>query len=164
MLRNVILPALCLTLTLISSARAQAPPVPAGAAPAQTARDAQRPASYDRAPDQSELRYRTPSPRRTSPMPDDDSTWGWRNPGGVGRRAQWYPPNNQFQNPGRASVGAQFDQGPVATQRAAQATASSLGIQRANSIQNHIDVYGRPMGFGFGYGLGFGGFGFPVAY
>ena len=40
-----------------------------------------------------------------------------------------------------------------------QRAAQQVGIQRDNSIQQHIDSYARPYGFGYGFGFGaFGGF------
>jgi hypothetical protein len=85
-----------------------------------------------------------------------EGTWGYRNPGGVGRRPEYYPPDDQFQNGGPHNYVAQFDQGPAATQRSAQLQSQSVGIARYNSIQGHIDRYGMPR---IGYGWGFGGFG-----
>jgi hypothetical protein len=88
-----------------------------------------------------------------------DARAGFRNPGGQGRYAEYYPPGNHFQldDPGERDPVrvASFDRGGGPNwdeQRAAQA----LGVQRYNSIQDHIDNYAR---FGFGWGVGgFGGF------
>jgi len=83
-----------------------------------------------------------------------DQTAGFRNPGGVGRYLEYYPPNNQFQERGDPVRVARFDQGGGAPDRAEQLQAQQIGIQRQNSIMNHIDNYARPS-FGVGY---FGGF------
>jgi len=91
---------------------------------------------------------------------ENDATAGFRNPGGVGRFREYYPPNNQFQlsRERDPTVVARFDQGGGAPDRAEQLQAESLGIAKYNSIQGHIDNYARPS-FGFGYGIGgFGGF------
>ena len=86
-----------------------------------------------------------------------DDTAGFRNPGGVGKYAEYYPPGNQFQVQGDPVKVAKFDQGGYPS-REQQMEAQRLGISRYNSIQNHIDNYARPcFGFGFGAG-GFGGF------
>jgi hypothetical protein len=87
----------------------------------------------------------------------DDMTWGYRNPGNVGRRAEYYPPGNRFQNEGAGPHVAYYDQGPAATQRYAQLQSEMVGIGRYRSVQSGINVYGRPLGFGFPvYGFGFG--------
>jgi hypothetical protein len=86
-----------------------------------------------------------------------DSTAGFRNPGGVGKFAEYYPPGNQFQVQGDPVRVAQFGVGGYPS-RAEQMQAQQLGISRYNSIQNHIDNYAMPhWGYGFGVG-GFGGF------
>ena len=88
---------------------------------------------------------------------ENDATAGFRNPGGVGRFREYYPPNNQFQSGGRdPTVVARFAQGGGAPDRAEQLQAQALGIAKYNSIQGHIDNYARPA---FGYGFGVGGFG-----
>lgn len=90
----------------------------------------------------------------------NDETAGFRNPGGLGRFREYYPPGNQFQlsrerDPTQV---ARFDQGGGAPDRAEQLQAEALGIARYNSIQGHIDNYARPY-FGYGWGVGaFGGF------
>ncbi len=88
---------------------------------------------------------------------NNDETAGFRNPGGVGKYAEYYPPGNQFQVQGDPVKVAQFGVGGYPS-RGEQMEAQRIGISRYNSIQNHIDNYARPaMGFGFGVG-GFGGF------
>jgi hypothetical protein len=84
-----------------------------------------------------------------------DETAGFRNPGGVGRYAEYYPPGDRFQVEGDPVRVAQFGVGGYPSQ-ADQRAAQSLGIQRYNSIQQHIDNYAAPR---FGYGFGMGGFG-----
>ena len=88
----------------------------------------------------------------------DSSMAGYRNPGGVGRYLEYYPPGNEFQT-GRDPVRvARFGGGGV-PDRADQRAAQELGVQRYNAIQNHIDSYARPYGYGYGFGFGaFGGF------
>jgi hypothetical protein len=83
-----------------------------------------------------------------------DDTAGFRNPGGQGRYLEYYPPGNRFQENNDPVRVAHFDQGGGAPDRAEQLAAQQIGIQRQNSIMNHIDNYARPA-FGIGY---FGGF------
>jgi hypothetical protein len=86
-----------------------------------------------------------------------DDTAGFRNPGGVGRHAEYYPPGDRFQNEQDPVRVAQFGQGGYPS-RSEQMAAQQIGISRYNSIQRHIDNYAVPhYGFGFGMG-GFGGF------
>jgi hypothetical protein len=86
--------------------------------------------------------------------------WGYRNPGHVGRMAEYYPPGNSFQNAGAHPHLARFSEGPVETSRAMQLQSQMIGIARYNAIQGHIDRYGAGFGaaagFGFGFGAGFG--------
>lgn len=84
-----------------------------------------------------------------------DDTAGFRNPGGVGRHAEYYLPGDKFQVENDPVRVAKFAQGGYPS-RAEQMQAQSLGIQRYNSIQSHIDNYAMPH---FGYGFGVGGFG-----
>jgi hypothetical protein len=86
-----------------------------------------------------------------------DANAGFRNPGGVGRFQEYYPPGDRFQASYEREHEpvARFDVGGGPNwdeQRAAQ----QLGVSRYNSIQNHIDNYARS-GWGWGVG-GFGGF------
>lgn len=110
------------------------------------------------------------TPRRRSivhhypyPYPNyytSDQSGGFRNPGGVGRYSEYYPPGDRFQaggggvDPVRVAT---FDRGggpTLADQRAAQ----QIGIQRDAVLQRHMDNFARPF-FGYGYGVGFfGGF------
>jgi hypothetical protein len=86
----------------------------------------------------------------------NDQSAGFRNPSGVGRHAEYYPAGDRFQVENDPVRVAKFDQGGGAPDRAEQLAAERIGIQRANSIQGHIDGYARPA---FGYGWGVGGFG-----
>jgi len=86
----------------------------------------------------------------------NDQSAGFRNPSGVGRHAEYYPAGDHFQVENDPVKVAKFDQGGGAPDRAEQLAAERVGIQRGNSIQNHIDSYARPA---FGYGFGVGGFG-----
>jgi hypothetical protein len=97
--------------------------------------------------------------RHSSSGSRDDMTWGYRNPGGVGRYKEYYPPGNRFQNENPPTIVARFDQGPYGTTRQAQLQAVSIGTQRNSTILGNIGTYGRPLGFGYGFGLGgYGGF------
>jgi len=79
-----------------------------------------------------------------------DRTAGFRNPGGVGRYLEYYPPGNQFQERGDPVRVARFDQGGGAPDRAEQIAAQQLGVQKDRVMLNHIDNYARPyMGYGF---------------
>ena len=96
---------------------------------------------------------------RHDPLPPSaDRGWGVRNPGGVGRVAEYYPPDNKFQNANAGVPVARFDSGG-GPNRAEQQASQALGIARANSIQDNINHYAG--GIGYGYGFGFGGGGFP---
>jgi hypothetical protein len=86
-----------------------------------------------------------------------EETAGFRNPGNVGRHAEYYYPGEQFQVQGDPVKVAQFGVGGYPS-RSEQLAAQQVGISRYNSIQQHIDNYARPVwGYGFGVG-GFGGF------
>jgi len=86
-----------------------------------------------------------------------DQSAGFRNPGGVGRYAEYYSGTAaeaaQEAKPDPVHV-ARFDQGGGAPDRSEQMAARQIGIQRSNAIMNHIDNYARP-NFGVGF---FGGF------
>ena len=86
---------------------------------------------------------------------NDDATAGFRNPGGIGRHAEYYYSGEQFQNQGDPVRVAQFGVGGYPS-RSEQLAAQQVGISRYNSIQGHIDNMARPV---FGYGFGVGGFG-----
>lgn len=139
-----------------------APPVAAPeSAGDRTTRTAYRPSQYPRdffppiPTDPSHPEYYAPAHRsiiRHNPLPySSERSYGYRNPGGVGRSAEYYPPGNQFEGKGGDPVKvAGFDTGPGNRQE--QFQAQSLGIQRANSLQYQIQAYSTP-----GYGLGYGG-------
>jgi len=86
----------------------------------------------------------------------DNSAPGFRNPGGRGRKEEFYQAGDKFQSQEgvKDPVGvAKFDQGG-GPNRQEQLQAQQVGIQRGNSLQNHIDNMARPY-----YGVGFfGGF------
>jgi hypothetical protein len=83
-----------------------------------------------------------------------DQTAGYRNPGGVGRYAEYYPPGNQFQVEQDPVRVAGFDRGGATPNWDQQRAAQQVGIARYNSIQQSIDRYAAPR-YGVGY---FGGF------
>ena len=133
---------------------------PANQAPAQRTRTV-----YPGVPDHVRPQAYQPMRRRSIvhhypyPYPgyySNDQTAGFRNPGGVGKYAEYYPPGNQFQVQGDPVRVAQFGVGRGYPSRAEQMQAQQIGISRYNSIQNHIDNYAMPH---FGYGFGVGGFG-----
>jgi len=86
---------------------------------------------------------------------NNDDTAGFRNPGGVGRHAEYYLPGDRFQTEGDPVRVAKFGVGGYPS-RAEQMHAEQIGISRYNSIQGHIDRMATPQ---FGYGFGVGGFG-----
>lgn len=99
-----------------------------------------------------------PVPKRTSYNShySTGGSAGYANPGGVGRFAEYYDQNTLAPPVDyHATPVARFDSGG-GPDRAEQMQAQQLGIQRANSIQNHIDAYGRPIGLGYGFGFGYG--------
>lgn len=95
---------------------------------------------------------------RTAPQPPQyhrDFDPGYRNPGGVGRRAEYYGPPETFERPSVPERVARFGDGPSAISREAQIRAQQQGIERTQTLNQHIDAYGRPLGVGYGYGFGF---------
>ncbi len=85
----------------------------------------------------------------------NDRSGGFRNPGGVGRYLEYYPPGNQFQSDqGRDPVPvATFNGGSGVPTVEQQIAAQQLGVQKYNAIQQSIDRYARPA-FGYGFGVG----------
>ena len=81
-----------------------------------------------------------------------DQTAGFRNPGGVGRYIEYYPPGDKFQENNDPVQAARFDTG--FGNRSEQIQAQQVGIQRENAIMNNIDRMAAPR-LGVGY---FGGF------
>ena len=150
--------AVILTGAVAPGVEAQAPP-----APVPQSRPNSVPAARRIAPTEVPAFRRSVVHHNPYPYPnyyENDATAGFRNPGGVGRFREYYPPNNQFQlyRERDPTVVAGFDRGGGAPDRAEQLQAEALGISRSNSIQGSIDNYARPS-FGFGYGVGgFGGF------
>jgi hypothetical protein len=124
-----------------------APPAPKPAA----ARRVARPISYGALPPQhnSVLRIK---PWHEDFVPDDQRQYGYRNPGGVGRMAEYYPPNNQFQNDSPRHVTARIGLGGQ-PDRNEQLRAQAVGTAYYGMLQQHIDAYGSPR-FGFGFGFG----------
>jgi hypothetical protein len=101
----------------------------------------------------------------TQPAPSDpDAEYGFRNPGGVGRVKEFYPPGNTFERGDDRVRTARFDNGPSATSRQSQMMAQYVGNERTRTFNSHIDAYARPFSFGFGYGLGLGGYGYGSRY
>ncbi|MBV8314379.1 MAG: hypothetical protein JO034_08300 [Singulisphaera sp.] len=145
---------------LSSIATAQSPsPSPSDLAPGED-RVSPEPTAPAPVPARVPLRRRSIVHHYPYPYPgyyQDDESAGFRNPGGVGRYAEYYPPGDQFQVEQDPVKVATFGQGGGPNwdeQRAAQ----QLGVQKYQAIQQHIDNYARPY-FGYGFGAGFfGGF------
>jgi len=116
------------------------PPHPAGAAA-----DSRNHPSYS-----SVIRHRTPQ----YPV---DSSYGYRNPGGVGRFEEYYPPGNQFQNGGRDPVRAATFGAGAGYDIQEQAMATQVGVSRYNALQQHMDNFSRPVGM-WGWGMGWGAY------
>ena len=93
---------------------------------------------------------------RYSRRGDDSRYAGYRNPGGVGRYAEYYPAGNQFQNDMTRYQPpvATFNGGSGVPTMEEQMAAQSLGVAKYNSIQQSINDYARPY---YGYGF-YGGF------
>jgi len=99
---------------------------------------------------------------RTSPHQpmnqNPDGEYGYRNPGGLGRMQEFYPPGNTFESRGADPVRvAKFDNGNDATSRSMQLQSQMVGNARTQTLNQQIDALARPLGSG--YGFGFGGFG-----
>ena len=140
-----VLPVLMMVL-LAPMAEAQQPSAKAPTAPAPVRR---RPAYM-----------RQPSSVHQNPYPypgyyQNDRSFGYRNPGGVGRYEEYYPPGDQFQSDqGRDPVQvATFNGGSGVESLNQQIAAQQLGVQKYNSIQSSIDRYARPA-YGYGFGVG----------
>jgi hypothetical protein len=143
---------------VVSLSQAQTPTTPAPGTSAPVA--SQAPAQPQ--PKPAPIRRQSIVHHYQYPYPEHyytDRTGGFRNPGGIGRYAEYYPPGGHYQNEGATRApfpAATFDRGAPGTSRAEQMQAEALGVQRYNAIQGHIDNYARPyIGFGFG---GYGGF------
>ena len=142
---------------LAASATAQTPP-PGDQAPS-TAQLAAQPTSPATTPARTYPRRRSIVHHYPYPYPgyyQDDQSAGFRNPGNIGRFAEYYPPGDQFQSEQDPVRVASFDRGGGAPDWDEQCAAQQVGIQRSNAIQQHIDNYARPY-FGSGYGVGFFG-------
>jgi hypothetical protein len=137
-------------------ATAQVPAAPAPVPATATARETPRRESFADlpAPHSSILRVR-PWHEEFVPPEQRAKSYGWRNPGGVGRMAEYYPPGNTFQNNAPAHITARTGQGGGAPDRSEQLQAQAVGTATYSALQSHIDTYGRPMmGFGMGFGMG----------
>jgi len=84
-----------------------------------------------------------------------NSDYGYRNPGGVGRHSEYYPPGDRFQNNSPRAVTAQIGNGGQ-PDRQEQLQSYNSGTARYNALQSHIDRYAHPFGFGYGFGMGYG--------
>ena len=105
----------------------------------------------------SDDRYRSLTSQAPAPY-DPDAGYGFRNPGGIGRVREFYPPGNVFERTSNRVRTARFDEGPAATSRQYQMTAQRVGDERTRTLNSQIAAYGRPLNFGFGYGYGLGGY------
>lgn len=87
-----------------------------------------------------------------------DRDGGFRDPGGRGRYAEFYTPEDLATKGHDPTQVATFAKSNGAPDRNEQIQAYNAGTQRYNAIQRSIDNYARPYwGMGFGAG-GFGGF------
>jgi hypothetical protein len=84
-----------------------------------------------------------------------NDTYGFRNPGGVGRAPEFYPPGDRFQNDSPRHITAQIGNGGQ-PDRMEQLYAQQVGVMRYNALQSHIDRYGMPFGYGYGFGMYYG--------
>lgn len=127
-------------------------PLAAAQAPANNGRTtaARNPSAAPHSGHQSVLRH---NPWPYAPAPNRD--FGFRNPGGVGRTAEYYPPGDRFQNDSPRVITAQIGNGGQ-PDRQEQIQAYNAGTARYNALQSHIDSYAHPFGFGYGFGLGYG--------
>jgi hypothetical protein len=112
---------------------------------------ARRPTPPSQNPARRSIVYRRPT------LYDMQRTAAYQNPGGVGRYSEFYSggiPPQTGQDPVRVAT---FGGGGI-PDRQEQLQAQAIGIQRYNSIQQHIDRFAAPY-FGWGFGAGvFGGF------
>ena len=100
--------------------------------------------------------YRSRTAPQQRPV-DPDADYGFRNPGGVGRMREFYPPGNTFERSSDPVKAAGFGGGPAADSRQSQLAAQSIGNARTATLNNQIDALATPIGFGYGGGFGFGG-------
>lgn len=94
---------------------------------------------------------------RHQPIPyrNDNNTYGFRNPGHLARVAEFYPPDQKFDNPATDPIHpATFNEQTTALSRGMQIQSYNAGTMRYNAVMQSIYAYSRPMG-GFGYGYGF---------
>ena len=170
MLRHLATPAV-LSLLIASTASGQSSPSrrPTTATPSARTASASASASTSSSPMTDPYMPTSASRRasrsRTSPYQyaDPEHDYGWRNPGGIGRMNEFYPPGNRFQRVADPVRVATFGGGGV-PDRQEQLQAQSIGIERSSVLQRHIDAYGSPMRFGYGFGYGGYGFGTMLPY
>jgi hypothetical protein len=144
--------ALLVTAGLVPSALAQSPAASPNRQPAH-ARPYPYVVPYDSRQAEGEAGSRSVLRYHRDPY---HQTYGFRNPGGIGRRVEFYPPGDRFQNAGAQPHVARFANGEGPPSRAEQLQAQAIGNQRYGILQGHIDAYGRPFGYGWGWGWGFG--------
>lgn len=130
-------------------ALAQDPTPDGGRKPVKPA--ASRPISYGELPVQHNSILRV-KPWHEDYIPPENRSYGYRNPGGVGRMAEYYPPNDQFQSGNRPHITAKIGLGGQ-PDRNEQLRSQSVGTAYYGMLQQHIDMYGSPR-FGFGFGMG----------
>jgi hypothetical protein len=128
-------------------ALAQEPDRPAARRPTASP----RPISYGQLPAQHPSILRV-KPWHEDYIPEEHRQYGYRNPGGVGRVAEYYAPNNQFQNENPRHITAKIGLGGQ-PDRNEQLRSQSVGTAYYGMLQRHIDMYGSPR-FGFGFGFG----------
>ena len=93
-------------------------------------------------------------------MIGDARGYGFRNPGGVGHTAQYYPPGNRFQNAGRAHrASRRMASIPRPSAAPHSSRPSAVGAYTSDVLYRHIDAYGSPR-FVVGFFPFWGGGGF----
>jgi hypothetical protein len=136
---------------IVPLAAAQAPGNPSTNAAQSPTRAAVPASSVPGSASRSVIRH-NPWPYPPSPRNAD---YGFRNPGGVGRNAEYYPPGDRFQNDSPRNITAQIGNGGQ-PDRAEQIAAYNAGTARYRALQSHMDRYAHPFGFGYGFGMGYG--------
>ena len=145
---------------------AEVPPLPPK--PVQTARAAEPATASAKTANRTTDRL-DPLPRRASTFRQTNpyargellmDRGRYANPGGVGRRPEYYTANTLASQATRQqAAAARFDRGG-GPDRYQQIAAFQAGQQRARNVQDNINAYGRPYGaFGAGFGFGFGLYG-----
>lgn len=143
--RRFLLPSLGVALLFASTASAQAPRSAGGRETAQAAPSPGEPSPGDLSILRQDYPFRP------------GSTYGFRNPGGVGRYAEYYPPGNVFQARAASRPPAEFGNSSALPGNAQeQLEAQRVGVMKYNALQSHIDRYGHPFGYGYGFGAYWG--------